>query len=383
MICVIYSLGKYVQRLRGGDETIQTFPCPTCRSEFTLKLNQDVADLTSVHFIENMLEIMAFQEKAKVSAKCSRCQDPAINHCATCHMFMCEKCSEWHDSWPTHKNDIVLSVEKLTNPENQMKMKKKHICKKHNDKILEYYCKRCRELCCIDCVLFMHSRRYHCCVPLRQLAQIQREKLQYSCTKLDEKLSEGNRVLKNICEVMKSLEKNAKTAKDEIKKQKENILKVVAEKLDEKEKKINEKVDKIYGEMHLELSKQHDEIEKYLDKVHASLSFPRNLLKRGSVEEILPSQNLVDERIERLENERPLKLYAVNDGEIQFLPDDIDNINVEEIVGEFGDVKGIFHFYMFDRSQLHYTKTFDGCVQWMLVFLWPDVFFYRVKSILI
>jgi ClpP class serine protease len=145
---------------------------------------------------------------------------------------------------------------------------------------------------------------------------------------------------------MESLEKNAKTAKDQIKEQKENILKIVAEKLDERAETMNEEVDKVYGELHRELSKQHDEMKDYLDKVQASVSLPKNLLKRGSIEEMLSSQKLIDEKIEKLGNERPENLVAVNDGSIQYVPDDIGNINVDEIVGKLGyvDAAGMYNF---------------------------------------
>ena len=66
------SLGEYIERLRGGDKTIATFPCPTGRLVFTVKSNQDVADLTSIHFITNMLEILAIQEKAQSNTSCSK-----------------------------------------------------------------------------------------------------------------------------------------------------------------------------------------------------------------------------------------------------------------------------------------------------------------------
>ena len=135
------------------------------------------------------------------------------------------------------------------------------------------------------------------------MAQKPRETLQLSCTTLDEKLSEGKKTLNNICEAMKSLEKNAKTAKVQIKEQKEKILKTVAEKLHEKTKKMIKELDQIYGEMHNELSEQHDEIKEYLEKVQASVSLPRNLLKRGSVEEILSSQKLINEKMKKLEND--------------------------------------------------------------------------------
>jgi chromosome segregation ATPase len=178
-------------------------------------------------------------------------------------------------------------------------------------------------------------------VAVCEVAQRQRQTLQSSCSTFDEKLTEGKKALSNICEVMECLEKNAKTAKDQIKEQKENILKIVAEKLDERAEEMNEEVDKVYGKLHSELSKQHDEMKDYLDKVQASMSLPRNLLKRGSIEEILSSQKLIDEKIEKLRSERPKNLAAVNDGSIQYIPDDIGNINIHEIVDKLGHVEGM------------------------------------------
>ena len=302
-----------------------------------------------------MLEIIAIQQKAKASATCSRCQDPAINHCASCEIFMCKKCSESHDDWPTHKNHSVLSVQELGNPESQGKMRRKLYCLKHKDEVLKYYCQTCEELCCIDCMVLNHQKQNHSCVAVSEVTQKHSQTLQSSCTTLDGKLSEGKEALNNICEVMKSLEKNAKTAKDQIKEQKENILKIVAEKLDEKAEKMSKEVDEVYGELHSELSKQHDEIKDYLDKVQASVSLPRNLLKRGSIEDILSSQKLIDENIEKLKNEQPENLAAVNDGSLQYVPDDIGNINVDEIVGKLGSVQGMWNLLYLPTVQYYFT----------------------------
>ena len=118
-------------------------------------------------------------------------------------------------------------------------------------------------------------------------------------------------------------------------------MKIVAEKLDERAKKMNEDVDQAYGKLHSELSKQHDKMKDYLDKVQASVSLPKNLLKRGSIEEIISSQKLIDEKIEKLSNQKPENLAAVNDGSIQYVPDDIGKINVDEIVDKLGHVEGM------------------------------------------
>ena len=299
-----------------------------------------------------MLEIMAIQEKAKVSPTCSRCNDPAISHCSTCEMFLCKKCSESHESWPANNNHNVLFIEEIQNPESQSKIRKKLFCSKHEGEVLKYFCETCKELCCIDCVVLNHQKPKHSCVAVSKMAQKQKETLQSSCRTIDEKLFEGKKALNNICEVMKSLEKNAKNAKDQINEQKEQILKIVAEKLNEKAKKMNEEVEEAYGEMHSELSKQHHEIKEYVDKVQASISLPRNLLKRGSIEEILSSQKLIDEKVEKLGTEKPEHLEAVNNGDIQYVPDDIGKINVDEIVGQLGHFEGAFNLLLCNQMLL-------------------------------
>ncbi|XP_028395967.1 E3 ubiquitin-protein ligase TRIM56-like [Dendronephthya gigantea] len=332
-------LEKYVERLHGGDQNIETFPCPKCRLEFTFKSHQDLAEMRSNCFIKNLLDILEIQQRAKSSTECFRCKDPAIKHCSSCEIFMCDKCSEWHDIWPAHKHHNVLSVKELSCPKSQIKMRRKLHCMKHKDKVLDYFCESCKELCCIDCVVLNHQKPDHSCVAMSEVAQKQKETLQSSCSTLDKKLSEASEALTNIESVMKSLEENAKTAKDKIKEQKEKVLKIVTEKVDERTKKMNEEVDKAYDELHSELNKQHDEIKGYHDKLQASMPLPKSLLKRGSIEEILSLQKQIDESIKKLQEEKPDDLTAVNVGDIQHVPGDIDNINVDEVVDKLGHIE--------------------------------------------
>ncbi|XP_028396171.1 E3 ubiquitin-protein ligase TRIM33-like [Dendronephthya gigantea] len=331
--------GKYVKRLRAGDKNIETFPCPTCRSEFTLKPDQDVAEVQTNQFLKNILEIMEIQQKANLSTVCSRCHNPAINLCVSCEIRMCKKCSEVHDSWFMKKNHNMLSLLELSKPEGQAKVKSKPYCKQHKENVLEVYCETCKELCCIHCMLLSHQKPDHSCVAVSEISKNQRETLQSNCATLVEKLSEGKVALKNIAQVMKSLGDNAKTAKEQIREHKKSILKVVAEKLDEKEKKMNEEVDKIYDELCNELCEQNDEVKAYLRKVQVSISFPKKLLKEGSIEEILSARKLIDENIEKLKKEQPYDLTPANDGDIQYVPGDISQVSAKGIVDKFGHVK--------------------------------------------
>ena len=335
-LCISYCfarcfLGNYVKA--------KTFPCPKCNSECTLRSNQNVAQLPSVFFIKNLLEIMTIQRKAKASAPCSRCLDPAINHCATCEMFMCKDCSEWHNTWPAIRNHHVLSVQELSNPKSQVKMKKELYCMIHNDKMLEYYCQTCKKLTCVHCLVLYHQKQSHSLVAVNEIAQKQKETLQSNVAAFDEKLSEGKEALNNIYEVKKSLEQSAKDAKHQIKEQKERILKDMVEKLDEKAKKMYKEVDKVYDELQSELTNQCNEIKVYLDKIQASQSLQKNLLKRGSIEEILSSQKLIDENIEKLGNEKPENLVPVNDGKVHYVPEYSED-GSDEILRRMGYVEG-------------------------------------------
>ena len=122
---------------------------------------------------------------------------------------------------------------------------------------------------------------------------------------------------------------------------------ILRKKLDERAEKMKREVDKVCNELHSELSKQHDEIKKYIDKIQASVPLPRNLLKGESIEEILSSQKLIDKNIEKLKNDRPEDLVEVNDGVIQYVPGDIENINADEGVDELGYVEGMSIFCIF------------------------------------
>ena len=69
-----------------------------------------------------------------------------------------------------------------------------------------------------------------------------------------------------------------------------------------------------------------------------SVSLPKNLLTKGSIEEILSSQKVIDENVEKLRNEQPEDLEPMNDGDIEYVPEVIGNINVDQLIKKLGIV---------------------------------------------
>ena len=69
-----------------------------------------------------------------------------------------------------------------------------------------------------------------------------------------------------------------------------------------------------------------------------SVSLPRDLLAKGSIEEILSSQKVIDENVEKLKNEQPEDLEPVNDGDIEYVPEAVEDINVDNVIKKLGYV---------------------------------------------
>ena len=336
-------LEKFVKsnREKTVGKEIEQFNCPTCRLEFILKPSEEVVGMTSSHFIRNMLDVMAIQRQAKTS-KCSVCQEPAITRCSTCEMYMCEKCLAHHYIWPGNKKHTVLSINELTQTENQTKIRGKLHCKKHENKRLKFYCETCKELICRYCMDFDHIRPDHFCYPSADVAKNQREILRSRCVSLEESLTEGKETLKLISYVTQLLEDNTEKAINEIERRKKVDLETFTRNLEEQAKRMKNEVAKKRVETFESLTKQSTEMKYYVDKVKGSFNLAKNLLEKGNDEEILSSQKMIEENVEKVKAERPWSMKPVHDGHIEYqatLINDIDIRNFLDKLGKIGKVR--------------------------------------------
>ena len=79
-------------------------------------------------------------------------------------------------------------------------------------------------------------------------------------------------------------------------------------------------------------------VKVYIIFFPGSVSLPRNLLTKGSIEEILSSQKAIDENVEKLRNQQPEHLEPMNDGDMEYVPEGIENINVDHLIKKLGCV---------------------------------------------
>ena len=336
-----------IVRIERKKAKIEDFNCPSCRSVFQLKSNQEVAELSSSHFIRNMLEAVQLQNQAK-HANCSKCnKQQASCRCLTCELFLCDECLAEHnsvrESWPGFKkmSCSVLSIEELTKPENQSKIKGSKVlhCSKHEGKKLKFYCETCKELICRYCMDFIHARPDHECAPIEHVVEKRKEFLKNSVSALEKKLTRGNEALQVTSVVEEKFKSNTQKAKESIINEKEQVKDILLQRLEENARKRCDEVDEFYKSTHEKLiAKQQKEIQSFVNEVNVSYDLAKNILENGTSVEVIESERMVAERLGAVEKEEKIKITQINDVDIEYVKKPIDVKQLEKFL-ELGDVK--------------------------------------------
>ena len=318
-------LARYVEirrddaRREGRAEHL--FKCPTCRTQFQLRQTQSVERLRSNHFINNLLDILKIQQEAQ-KPPCESCNDqlPAECRCVQCESYLCKNCLKTHNNWPAFKRHDVLTLEELTKPENQAKAKAKPRCHKdgHENRPLDYYCKTCQQLACITCIVLDHPKPEHDCQPIGVVAKQQKEELKITSASWQRKSNKGQNALLEIKRASGNLQDNTKKAKDAILQQEKEILAEFTKKLKRNTAALIDEVDEKHNEVNQKLVKQHDDMKAYVEKVNGSLQFAKNIIEKGSNEEIITLRDEVKSNANNIEKELPKSMWPVHNGFFEY-----------------------------------------------------------------
>ena len=248
---------------------------------------------TKNHFICNMVEVLSIQHQNKC-IPCSHCEQPSVGRCVTCELFMCEKCLKFHNDYPGFKDHVVLTMEELSKPENQSKIKGKSNCKQHLSKKLKLYCETCEELICTYCMAFEHMRPDHICSPLEEIAESKREDLKSICSTLEDgdAYSEFQFDKESILD---NCEENLENAKREIDERRTQVMGFVEKILKKKTQLLSDEMDKIYNDRMQEINDEITTIEGQFEERKKTSDMAKALLEHGSDEEVVLSHKSIQQ----------------------------------------------------------------------------------------
>ena len=146
--CLENYVSKHREKSAEAKKRIEEFECPSCRSLFPLKEQEEVTNIRGSHFIRNMIDVLNALSQTN-TWKCSNHSEKLpCCRCVSCGIFMCEECLKAHENWPAFKSHSLLTIEELKKPENQSKITGPMRCKNHITKKLKFYCESCQVLIC-------------------------------------------------------------------------------------------------------------------------------------------------------------------------------------------------------------------------------------------
>ena len=286
-------LARYVETQRKEAQkegkAKQLFNCPQCRTQFELKEGESVDRFPCNYFINGMLNLLPLIQQQKIHCDVCKGQASATCRCVDCQRYLCKNCLTAHGNWPDFGSHVLLTLEKLAKPENQHKARGEPRCQKdgHRNKQLEFYCNTCNELACINCVLLDHPKGDHNYEPIDKVADKRRKALKTASAALQKLSDKGQDALQKIEQSFRNLQASTKKAKDDILQQEKEILEEITKTLRRNTEVLIGQVEKKHNEINGNLVKQRDEIKVYVEKVNGSLMFAKNVIKKGSNEDIV------------------------------------------------------------------------------------------------
>ena len=169
---------------------------------------------------------------------------------------------------------------------------------------------------------FEHVRPDHISRPLSEVAGKQREVLGNHCQILEDYLMNGQKALKLYSEIQQSIKNNADKAKKEIREHKEEIVRSVIKMAEQKAQRLINEVDEKSKKVREAIAQQQAEVNDYVEKiVKGSLQLAKNLYEKGNDEEILSTQKLVKENVEKLKKNElsdPKVIEPSHEGHIRY-----------------------------------------------------------------
>ena len=277
--CVHTFCLKCIQKWSQNKQTGDKVSCPICRKEF--EIPRGTAALPKNSFVEKLLEMKKLSTTlSRGDVLCDVCCDDkksrvkaankATVYCIDCRRNMCDQCFGCHQKFRLSGPHKLIEINSETNMEELLRKFPENTCDKHADKCTEIYCFDCKEAVCMMCYIKSHNS--HRCSDIKEVAVDLTEQMKRNAQSLAAKVTECQKVLKNIDENEKKFR----------------------EKVTETEKLICERVEKL---------KQMIDIHKNSLLEQLAVSRDKQLKQTISVHEEIERHQIVLENFIRYSNE--------------------------------------------------------------------------------
>ena len=319
-----------LERLVVQDRNGHILTCPICRTT-TLLPPAGVSGLQTDFHMQHLFEIRDTLHKIKEPQNilCEKCKRfKAVGFCRDCNKFVCEKCTEMHETWEelaTHQIVSITTIE--TEAANLVPPTKKAMyCSNHSENVLKIYCKTCGEVICNDCTIRVHQGHNYDLVT--DVFQQYKEEIVSSLQPVKQQLATVNKAVQALDTRTKEIEDQRTTIEAEIHSQIDHLVQALQQRRGE----LVSQLDQLTQQRFKGQAAQRAQCELVQTQLSSCLDYMEASLKTGSEGEILALRTHVLKEIQRITAE--FNLAPEQETEIQFITDTAHNLH--QACQEFG-----------------------------------------------
>ena len=317
---------KCLKRLVVQDRNGHTLCCPTCRRTTLLPLT-GVSGLQTDFHAEHLFEIRETLVKMKEpqNTQCEKCKKfKATGFCRDCAKFVCEKCTEIHETWEelaTHQivsiNVIEVEAANLVHP-----TKKVAYCPQHSGKKLKIYCETCGELICNDCTIRLH--RGHNYDLVTDTFQRHKGEIISSLQPVKQHLATVNEAIQSMDTRKQDIEEQRVTTEADIHKQ----INRLQQALEQRRTELVGQLDQLTQQKLKDLAAQKDQCELVQTQLSSCMEYVESSLKTSSEGEILAMKTTVLKQVQQITAEfNPNTLAPEQKANVLLVTDNVQELH--------------------------------------------------------
>ena len=293
-------LAKFKEKQEVSDATIT---CPSCDEVATVpSINGVLAfpqNLWLAHHVEEERCREKLSGKPRESTSCERCVSGrasgkgAVVFCCECCEFLCPTCKQDHQQNRHTLNHVLVEQtgENTCTINAEIKLKiprKKQFCPHHDGEKLKFFCEKCQEITCCDCLMLSHKDHpYGYC---DKVAEKGREDLKTSLQGCDEVIAALDDDIGKCKKMIQHIETRKKEVDRELDDVYDALLKVLADRF----KTLKNENAQIASSKTADISKQVDTLTKLKSQASRGRSFCNIALKTHEPSELLSVKKSIE-----------------------------------------------------------------------------------------
>ena len=266
----------------------KSITCPQCKVVHEIP-PQGIDGFTTFFTINNLLELLHIHESTEEtpveSIKCTSGLDdnPAVARCLTCSDYLCESCCTIHQKQKLSRDHEIKTLKEIKQSDKMTGVRslhKRQHCEEHKDKLLELYCKTCKKVICLLCVLVTHKQHDYAVVSETR-AEVQKQ-LEKQISELQVKEIEFQNHQKYTENLLRISNEAAKSSKVKVNKACDDLIKAV----EARRAHLLAEVHTIHESEVKQITTESESLELSLLRLSDSIQFTRQLLDNGDDVEV-------------------------------------------------------------------------------------------------